>query len=385
MHTPQATTRDERFMAEAIELARRATGRTRPNPLVGCVIVRDGEIAGRGYHARAGEPHAEIAAIDDADGELSGCELFVNHEPCCHYGRTPPCTDAILDAGIERVVVGTIDPDPRVSGRGIEILRQAGVEVVCGVLKAESQRLNAPFFKYIAEGLPWVAAKWAMTLDGKIATHTGDSRWITGDAARDRVHELRDVHDAILVGTNTLLADDPRLTCRRDDGRDPERFVVDARLEAPLDHRVFNHRRSDASTVILTAAGADAGRRRQFEDRGVDVVAISTDDQGWLDANEMLKTISDRQLLSVLVEGGGQLLGSLFDAGLVDYAYAFVAPRLIGGQQAPTAVAGRGISTMEECLDMRSPQVEQLDSDVLVHGGVGTAPRYRDALDFQET
>ncbi len=373
MPATQPNERDERFMARAIELARRATGRTRPNPLVGCVIVRDGEIVGRGFHARAGDAHGEVAAIEDADGDLEGCELFVNHEPCCHYGRTPPCTDAILDTGIERVVVGTIDPDPRVRGKGIETLRAAGIEVVCGVLEEESRRLNAPFFKYIRHRLPWVAAKWAMSLDGKIATHAGDSRWITGETARRRVHRLRDHHDAILVGTGTLLADDPRLTCRLDDGRDPVRFVVDAALQAPADHRVFQHD-SDAPTVVLASEEADHSRRDRFAGADVDVVTVAADDNGWLNPRGILEAISERELLSVLVEGGGTLLGSLFDAELVDYVYGFVAPRLIGGADAPTPFDGHGIDSMNMSRRLTDPVVEQLGDDVLIHGPVGELP-----------
>ena len=376
MPSPQATARDERFMAQAIELARRATGRTRPNPLVGCVVVRDNEIVGRGYHACAGEAHGEIAAMNDVDGSLEGCQLYVNHEPCCHVGRTPPCTDAILEAGIDRVVVGTIDPDPRVSGKGLEILRDAGVDVDYGVLEEESRRLNAPFFKYITDGLPWVAAKWAMSLDGKIATRHGDSRWITGESARQKVHQLRDHHDAILVGKQTLLDDNPRLTCRREGGRDPVRFVVDARLEAPPDHRVFNHPDSTETTVVLSGTDADDERRRRLEDRPVEVVTLPTDERGWLEPTAILEAIAERELLSVLVEGGGALLGSLFDSSHVDYAYAFIAPRLIGGNQAPTPLGGDGISSMDDCLDLRSSTVEQLATDVLVHGEIGE-PTYR--------
>lgn len=370
----QPTPRDERWMNEAIALARRAAGRTRPNPLVGCIIVDGDRVVGRGYHHRAGDDHAEIAAIKAATDDVEGCHLYVNHEPCCHYGRTPPCTDAIIDAGIERVVVGTIDPDPRVSGKGIEALEQAGVDVVCGVLEQKSRRLNAAFFTFITENRPWVVAKWAMSLDGKIATHTGDSRWITDRSARRRVHRLRDRHDAILVGKQTLLADDPRLTCRHGEGRDPMRFVVDARLEAPVEHRVFNHDDSPADTVVLTGPDPDPRRRQALDERNVDIVEVTADERGWLDAEAIVEAIAQRQLLSVLVEGGGRLLGSLFDAELVDYAYAFVAPRLIGGRDAPTPLGGRGITSMHECLDLRDPQVEQLSSDLLVHGRLGDLP-----------
>ena len=375
MTSDEANARDARWMEEAIALARRAAGRTRPNPLVGCVIVDDDDrVIGRGYHARAGEDHAEIAAIKDADTDLTGCTLYVNHEPCCHHGRTPPCTEAITNTGISRVVIGTIDPNPRVSGRGIELLKKAGIDVVYGLRERESRRLNAPFFKFMTDRLPWVAAKWAMSLDGKIATHSGDSRWITGGDARQKVHQLRDRHDAILVGKTTLLSDDPRLTCRLDEGRDPVRFVVDARLEAPADHRVYNHSDSKAPTIVFSAPEAPALHRQALEKKGVEVVPIDVDERGWLRPRAMLEAIYERDLLSVLVEGGGQLLGSFFDAEHVDYAYAFIAPRLIGGDGAPTPVAGRGIPTMEDCLELRETAVEELSPDLLIHGRTADLP-----------
>ncbi len=376
MNSPKAHDDDSLYMARAIELARRAMGRTHPNPLVGCVIVNGDRVLGQGYHARAGTDHAEVAALKDADGDVRGATLYVNHEPCCHHGKTPPCTDAIIDAGIARVVVGTIDPDPRVSGSGLEILRQAGIDVTCGILEDESRRLNDPFFTYITSGRPWVCAKWAMSLDGKIATSTGDSRWITGESARRRVHQLRDHHDAILVGKNTLLADNPRLTCRLDGGRDPQRFVVDPRLEAPLSHRVFNHEKSGASTVVLASSKAPAGRLEAFQAHGVDVDTIDLDERGWLHPASLLESIHSRQLMSVLVEGGGHLLGSFFDASLVDYVYAFVAPKLIGGQEALTPLAGEGIDAMDAVLDLRHHRVEEFAPDILIHGGVGPAPSF---------
>ncbi len=376
MTSPQAHDDDRRYMARAIELARRAMGRTHPNPLVGCVIVHEGRVIGQGYHARAGTDHAEVAALKDASSDVRGATLYVNHEPCCHHGRTPPCTDAILQAGIARVVVGTIDPDPRVSGSGLEILRRAGVEVTHGVMEEESRRLNDPFFTYITAGRPWVCAKWAMSLDGKIATATGDSRWITGDSARRRVHQLRDHHDAILVGKQTLLADDPRLTCRLDGGRDPARFVIDPRLEAPLTHRVFNHERSGAPTIVLAADGVDDQRRQAFADRGIDVDILPTDDRGWLRPRAILEAIHRRQRMSVLVEGGGQLLGSLFDNHLIDYVYAFIAPKLIGGDRAPTPLGAEGLCSMDAVAHLRHHEVEQFAPDLLIHGGVGPAPTF---------
>lgn len=370
MHSQQAPTAtgDERFMAMAIALAKKAEGQTHPNPLVGALLVRGETILGRGFHARAGEDHAEVAALKDARGPVEGATLYVNHEPCCHFGRTPPCTQAIIKAKIARVVIGTIDPDPRVSGGGIKQLQDAGIEVTCGVLEEESRALNAPFFKYISQGLPWVSAKWAMSLDGKIATHTGHSQWITGPVARKRAHRLRHTHDAILIGKSTLLNDDPRLTCRIEGGRDPVRFVIDARLEAPPTQKIFNLQDSPAPTIVFTAEDADPERRQALEDRGVQLVSLPRDERGWLDSTELLKYIAARELMSVLVEGGGALLGDLFDHNHLDYAYAFIASRIIGGARAPSPVEGQGITNMAQCFDIAKPIVENLGDDILVHG-----------------
>ncbi|RAL24693.1 bifunctional diaminohydroxyphosphoribosylaminopyrimidine deaminase/5-amino-6-(5-phosphoribosylamino)uracil reductase RibD [Lujinxingia litoralis] len=368
---------DAAYMAQAIELARRAEGRTRPNPLVGCVIVRDGEIIGRGYHARAGEDHAEVAAIKDAGGDVAGAELYVNLEPCSHHNRTPPCSDALIAHKIRRVVVGTIDPNPRVSGRGIRRLRAAGLEVVHGVLDQESQALNAPFFKYITTGLPRVVAKWAMTLDGKIAASGGDSRWITGDIARQRVHELRNRLDAILVGTGTLLADDPKLTCRLAGGRDPVRFVLDADLVASPELAIFNLVDSPAPTWVICADDADPARAEALRARhNVDLISVARDDSGRLDARQVLQAIASKELLSVLVEGGAGLHGTLFDQGLIDEVYAFVAPKLIGGS-GPSPLGGAGLELMSQAVTLDGLSLEQLGDDLLLRGDI---PQERRAL-----
>ncbi|TXD36872.1 bifunctional diaminohydroxyphosphoribosylaminopyrimidine deaminase/5-amino-6-(5-phosphoribosylamino)uracil reductase RibD [Lujinxingia vulgaris] len=361
---------DGEYMAQAIELARRAEGRTRPNPMVGCVIVRDGEVIGRGYHVRAGEDHAEIAAIKDAGGDVEGAELFVNLEPCSHFNRTPPCSDAIIRHKIARVVVGTIDPNPKVSGRGVRRLRDAGIEVVEGVLDAESRALNAPFFKHITTGMPWTVAKWAMTLDGKIASSTGDSRWITDEPARERVHQLRDRLDAILIGSGTLLADNPRLTCRIEGGRDPVRFVLDTSLRSTPDLAIYNLDDSDAPTMVLCADDADPTRAEALMARpNVEVIHVARDASGGLDLEHVLRTIASRDLLSVLVEGGATLHGALFDRGLVDYAYAFVAPKVVGGG-GPSPLGGRGFELMNDAVTLSAPALERLGDDLLLHGEV---------------
>ncbi|WP_222615307.1 bifunctional diaminohydroxyphosphoribosylaminopyrimidine deaminase/5-amino-6-(5-phosphoribosylamino)uracil reductase RibD [Persicimonas caeni] len=371
MSSESHANRHERLMAEAIAEAKKAEGRTRPNPLVGCVIVRDGEVVARGYHARAGEAHGEVAALRALDGSAEGCEAYVNLEPCCHHGRTPPCTEALINAGIRRVYVGTLDPFPEVSGKGIEALRRAGVEVVSGVLEDESRRLNQPYFKRITTGLPWVAVKYAMTLDGKIASSTGDSAWISSEASRRRVHELRNVHDAIMVGTGTLLHDNPRLTCRIDGGRDPVRVVLDATLSAPLDANVFDPALSDARTIAVVGPHAPDERRRALAERGVTFLEVAVDAAGKLDLRQVLRGLADRELPSVFVEGGSQLLGSLFDQKLVDRVYAFVSPKVVGGQNAPSAVAGEGVEAMKDALELERLSIEVVDGrDVFITGDV---------------
>jgi diaminohydroxyphosphoribosylaminopyrimidine deaminase/5-amino-6-(5-phosphoribosylamino)uracil reductase len=374
--TEPHATRHERLMAEAIAEAKKAAGRTRPNPLVGCVIVRDGQIVARGYHARAGAAHGEVAALNALEGPVEGCELYVNLEPCCHHGRTPPCTDAIIDAGIERVYVGTLDPFPEVSGKGIAALENAGIEVISGVLEDESRRLNQPYFKRITTGLPWIAVKYAMTLDGKIASSTGESAWISSEASRRRVHELRDTHDAIMVGSGTLLRDDPRLTCRIDGGRDPVRVVLDSRLRAPLDANVFDPALSDEKTIVVTGHGAPDRRREALIERGIDLLEIGQDPNGHLDLRQLFVELAARDLASVFVEGGSRLFGSLFDQNLVDHVYAFVCPKIVGGQSAPSAVAGRGIEDMKDALELERLSIEVIDDrDIFISGDVPVARR----------
>jgi diaminohydroxyphosphoribosylaminopyrimidine deaminase/5-amino-6-(5-phosphoribosylamino)uracil reductase len=357
----------EQYLSQAIELARRAEGDTRPNPMVGCVVVREGEVLARGYHHQAGDAHGEVDALQKlAPGEARGADLYVNLEPCCVHGRTPPCTEAIVDAGIKRVFIGTVDTNPRVQGAGIEALRAAGIEVVVGVSEEDSRRVNEAYFKTMEEGRPFVSAKWAMSLDGKIGTHSGESAWITGEAARRRVHQLRDTHDAVLVGTGTLLADDPRLTCRIDAGRDPVRVVLDARLRAPLSSRVYDRE----GTVVFVDEAIAEERASELTEKRASVVGLPTDAQGRFEARQVLASLLDFDVMSVLVEGGGTLFGTLFDAGLVDRVYAFVAPVVLGGRDAIPAVGGEGVERMASALRLRDVRVEPIGEDVLVVGDV---------------
>lgn len=374
--TATQLTATERLMAEAIAEATRAAGRTHPNPLVGCVLVRDEKIVARGYHKRAGAAHAEVEALGAMQGSAAGCDAYVNLEPCCHVGRTGPCTGALIDAGIRRVFVGTLDPDPRVSGKGVETLRHAGIEVVCGVLEDACRRLNRPYFKRITTGFPWIAVKYAMTLDGKIASKTGESAWISSEASRQRVHALRDTHDAILVGTNTLLHDNPRLNCRLDAGRDPLRVVLDARLQAPLESAVFDADYSSATTLVAVGPDAPDSKREALRARGVDIVEVPVDPQGRLEFGELFAELSRRGMMSVLVEGGSQVLGTLFDRQWVDEVYAFVCPKIIGGASARTAVSGQGLSSMRDAIELDSPEIEVIDAhDVLIRGEVPAGRR----------
>lgn len=360
--------RDERFMARAIELARQAEGRTHPNPVVGCVIVRQGHIIAQGHHPYAGGPHAEVMALrqlGDASGE--GCTMYVTLEPCCTHGRTPPCTDAVIARGISRVVIGSRDPNPDVHGRGMALLRDAGVEVRSGVLSEACDALNRAYFKRIRLGLPWVVAKYAMTLDGKLATHTGHSAWITGEAARARVHELRGRLDGIMVGAGTLRHDDPRLTCRAPGGRDPWRLILDARLEIADDAQVLGLD-SEAPTVLFAAEDADEARAEALRARGVRVERVPRDARGWLDLEAVLRRVAAMGLMSVLVEGGASVHGALFDARLVDEVYAFVAPRLAGGLNAPSPVAGEGVAMMDRALALEDVQIERFGDEILWRG-----------------
>ncbi len=356
-------------MAEALVEARKAEGRTRPNPPVGCVIVRDGEVVARGYTQPAGSAHAEVSALRNWDGERpEDCTLYSTLEPCCTHGRTPPCTDAILRAGIGTVVVGVRDFIPGVDGKGMRILREAGVEVIESVLEPECRRVAMPFFRRVVASMPFVVAKWAMTLDGKVATRELDSKWITNEDSREFVHELRNRHDVIMIGKGTLLADDPRLNARVEGGRDPHRAVIDARLEISDDAAMLSLD-SDAQTWIYCGSSADRARRERLQALdGVEVVDVPTDDAGRVDLRAVLRDIHDRGMLTVFVEGGGTLLGAFADGDLVDRVYGFVAPKLAGGSAARTPIEGTGIAQMRDALDLVDIEVRRFGDDVLIVG-----------------
>lgn len=362
---------DRFYMRRAIELAGRGAGKTRPNPPVGAVIVRRGEIVGEGYHAEAGGAHAETAALLDAGDRARGGSLFVTLEPCNHYGRTPPCTDAIIRAGIERVVYAVTDPNPDVKGGGHERLEEAGIHVDSGIEAAAATELIHFFAHHARTGRPYVIAKYAASLDGRIATRTGESRWITGAEARARVHELRSGVDAILVGAGTATIDDPRLTARVP-GRqtnDPLRIVLDSEGRVPSDARLYSPV-SAGGTVVATTGRMPLERRIDLTGRGVDVWTLDADAGGLVSIESLLDRLGARGIQSLLVEGGARVLGSFFDAGLVAEVQAFIAPTVIGGQEAPAAVGGRGPDRLTAAVRLKDVIVERLGRDVLISGRV---------------
>ena len=357
---------DEQMMARAISLARNGLGRTSPNPLVGAVIVRDGRIVAEGWHRKAGTPHAEIHALNMA-GELArGATVYVSLEPCAHYGRTGPCARALVEAGVSRVVVAMTDPNPKVAGKGIAILQEAGIEVTTGVLEQEARQLNEVFLKWMTTGLPFVALKTAMTLDGKIATAAGQSQWITNEASRYETHRLRDIYDGILVGINTALADNPSLTTRLKEyqGRNPVRIVVDSRARLPLTAKLVTD--GAARTIVAVTEQAPAERVEALRSAGVEIIVAGSSNH--VDMQSLMEQLGAMKISSVLVEGGGSVNFSLLQAGLVDRVYAFIAPKLVGGRDALTPVEGEGFQELDRAVELENIQLRQLGSDVLLTG-----------------
>ena len=360
-----ASERAAEIMALAIAEAKR--GRTSPNPRVGAVIVRDGAIVATGFHARAGAPHAEVDAISKATGALDEATLYVTLEPCNHHGRTGPCTEAILGAGIGRVVIGARDPAPHVPG-AIDRLRSAGVDVEVGLLEEECSALIADFAKHVRTGLPLVTLKAAITLDGKIATHTGDSKWITGEAARAEAHRLRADADAILVGVSTVLSDDPSLTVRHVQGRDPLRIVLDADLRTPPSAAVLDPAGvSDADTLIVHADDLPSEAGKALSRTGVELVGVPRDPRG-VNLAAVLELLGARNVMSLLVEGGAQVHGSFLDLGLADRAALFIAPRILGSSAAPSFAAGDEVESISEAKRLVRTRMHRLDPDWLITG-----------------
>lgn len=355
------------FMARALALAKRALGFTSPNPMVGAVIVRDGRVIGEGYHHRAGLPHAEIEALRAASEDVRGATMYVTLEPCCHFGRTPPCSQAIIDAGIGTVFYAVGDDNPKVEGGGHRQLMEAGVTVFCGPLQDEARRLNRAFFHYITRKQPYVYAKYAMSLDGRIATRTGSSQWITGPDARLEAHRLRHACDGILVGAGTVLADNPSLTTRLDDVDDcshPFRIILDSRGRCPLEARVFDPQ-LDGQTLVVAGPDFPETRRTALEARSIEVLDVPVTAQG-LDLQALLPLLAERDMVSLMVEGGGQVLGSFSSLGLIDEIWAFVGGKVIGGVEAPGPIGGLGSAQIGDAGTWRIADVSRVGEDVLL-------------------
>lgn len=364
--------KDEDYMRLALELAEKGRGFVNPNPMVGAVIVKDGKIIGQGYHRKYGELHAERNALADCTEDPKGAVLYVTLEPCCHYGKTPPCTEAILEAGIRRVVIGAMDANPLVAGKGAALLRERGVLVDTGVLKEECEEQNRVFFHYMNTGTPYVILKYAMTLDGKIATVTGASRWITGEIARAHVHRLRQECMGIMVGSGTVLADDPALNCRIEGGRDPVRIICDTSLRTPLDATVVTTAGTQR-TILATSCG-DETRQREYLERGCEIIVIPREGEH-LDLGALMGELGKRNIDGILLEGGGTLNWSALSAGIVNEVQAYVAPKIFGGAGAKTPVAGPGVFLPEEAVHMRDMKVQKLGEDILVTARVEPGER----------
>ena len=364
----QWSTTDQEFMEYALALASKARGRTSPNPLVGAVIVREGEIVGEGYHQKAGDAHAEIHALNQAKRLAEGATMYVTLEPCCHWGRTPPCTESLIRAKLANIFVAIKDPNPRVAGNGIRQLEEAGISVQVGICEEESRQLNEVFIKYITTQNPFVILKSAISLDGKIATASGESQWITSEASRLKGHEIRAQVDAILVGIGTVLQDDPSLTVRLPErqNQDPIRIVVDSRGRTPIGAKIFNPD-SNSGTLIAVTENAAQEKIKALKSAGADVLTIE-EKEGRVCLRALMRELAQREITSILIEGGGAINAAALQAGIVDKLMFFLAPKLIGGEDAPGPVGGVGIARLAEAYELRDVKTSHIGADFLIEG-----------------
>lgn len=359
---------DEKYMRLAMQLAGNAIGRTSPNPLVGAVIVKDNRVVGCGWHRKAGTPHAEVHALNQAGELAQGADVYVTLEPCAHYGKTPPCAKALVEAKVKNVYGGLLDVNPKVAGKGFKILEDAGIHVEYGFLQDELRKQNEVFFKWIEHKKPFVVLKAAMTLDGKIATATGQSKWITNETSRAYGYKLRDIYDGIMVGINTVIEDNPMLTARVDGGKNPIRIVVDSSLKIDINANVVQDK--SAKTIIATTDKADKDKFLKLQAQDVDVIVVDKDENDKVDIEKLLDILGQQNICSILVEGGATLSGSFVAKKLVDKVYFFIAPKIIGGKEAKTPVAGTGILNLQEALTLKDIQIEKLEEDILIIGRV---------------
>ena len=358
----------ERFMKRALELAEKGWGRTNPNPLVGAVIVKDGVIIGEGAHERLGRNHAEINALKSVRDKVKGAHMYVTLEPCSHYGKTPPCALALASSGISKVFIAMGDPNPKVSGRGIQMLKDAGNEVEIGIMEKEAKKLNEIFIKYTVEKKPFVIMKTAMSFDGKIACHTGDSKWITGETSRRYVHKIRERVSGIMVGINTVIQDNPYLTARldMDKEKDPIRIIIDSKGRIPDTANVFD-KASGAYTLVVTTEAMANNKERSITDNGAKVLRISGND-GRVDLKALMTELYKMDIDSILLEGGSTLNASALECGIVDKVMFFYAPKIIGGINAPGPIGGKGAEIMRECWNIYDVNMNSFDNDILLEG-----------------
>ncbi|MGV8906915.1 MAG: bifunctional diaminohydroxyphosphoribosylaminopyrimidine deaminase/5-amino-6-(5-phosphoribosylamino)uracil reductase RibD [Acetobacterium sp.] len=354
---------DEQYMKMAIDLAKKGCGWVNPNPMVGAVIVKDNEIIGSGYHQKYGELHAERNAIAACAVPITGATMFVTLEPCCHYGKTPPCTEAIIASGISKVVIGSSDPNDLVAGKGIDILKNHGIEVVTGVLSEECSVLNEVFFHYIQNKTPYVVLKYAMTLDGKIATFTGKSKWITGESAREFVHQTRHDYAAIMVGVNTVIADDPLLTCRLPHTKNPKRIICDTHLRIPLTSKIVQTAK-EVPTIIATSC-EDQEKINSLTKQGCILLQVE-EVNGHTDLKQLMRQLGEQNIDSILLEGGSTLNFSALENGIVNKVQAYIAPKIFGGETAKTPVGGIGVNEVSKAFRLKKRKITILGDDILL-------------------
>jgi len=360
--------RDEFYMRYAIRLAEKAKGKTSPNPLVGCVIVKNNSIIGTGYHKKAGKPHAEVEALRDAGPEAKGARMYVSLEPCNHFGKTPPCTEAIIKAGIKKVIVAMIDPNPLNKGKGIRKLRNAGVGVITGICRDQAMRINRPFIKRCATGMPFITLKIAETLDGKIAAANGNSKWISSDKSRGLVKTIRNEVDAVMVGINTVLRDDPLLISSKGDAKKPARIIVDTKLRIPERSRLVRTAKT-YTTIIITSSGREKDKINRLKKCGVNLIEVNKKAH-MLDLSSAMRVLSDMGISDILVEGGARLAGSLLDERLLDRVMFFIAPKIFGSDDAIGAISGNGAKDVKDAFKIGDLKTFKIDNDVVIEGDV---------------
>ena len=358
---------DRQYMKMALELAQKGMGFTAPNPMVGAVIVKNGRVIGQGYHRKYGELHAEREALAACTEEPEGASIYVTLEPCCHYGKQPPCVNAILEAGIRRVIIGSSDPNPLVAGKGIRILKDHGIEVTENILKEECDKLNEAFFYYIQNKKPYVVMKYAMTMDGKIAAYTGESKWVTGEAARIHVQEQRLKYTGIMVGVGTVLADDPMLTCRLENSRNPVRIICDSHLRTPLTSKIV--RTAETIPTILASSSKDQQKIKNYEEMGCQVLYVP-EKNGHIDLNRLMELLGAAKIDSILLEGGGSLNWSALESGIVQKVQTYIAPKLFGGEEAKTPVEGKGFPDPASAELLKNSEMIRLGDDFLIESEV---------------